>query len=242
MATLRSVLVPLFSGMVLTTAIGWQFASVSSEEAARYSAQDRPLAALLPEPDGMWRVEKLQLGKDANETESALRALQCDSYIHSRYINGNTWFSVYVAYWTPGKMPVYYVARKTPDACWPRSGMECTGAEFRLRIDCGDVRLKPAEMRVFSQPQGNGSGDIHVLFWLLVDGESFDYGQKFDATFDPIRWWREMIKEYTSGGKPNLYFVRIIANEPLPQMISREEMLKQVVRGLASIGLAESNN
>lgn len=236
---MRISIVIVLGALVLALAIGWQFARGNAVAPAMARLPAKSLVGLLPDNDPAWRVEKLQLGATEFETEYALRALQCDDYVYNRYVKGDKWFSVYVAYWSPGKMPVYYVARKTPDACWPRAGMECVAAQFGVPLQVAELTMQPAQVREFKGRFAIDTRDVHVLFWLLVDGKAFNYGTAVDATFSVVRWWRDMLHDITTASKPRIYFVRISANHPVAGLITQEPLLQRIMHQLGKIGLTE---
>ena len=135
-----------------------------------------------------WASRDLPLGPSEFLSSEVEKVLNYDEVINREYQRGSDRFGVYVAYWSAGKMPVQLVASHTPDRCWTENGWRCLDMRFKQRGFFAGMDVAPAEWRLFEPPLGGAP--TYVLYWHLVDGETYDYGERFNAVPDPVRWWR----------------------------------------------------
>jgi hypothetical protein len=108
------------------------------------------LAAILPKDVEGWAAAEESLGATESINEATLKALNLDDYVYRRFRRGTVSFTVYAAYWAPGRMPTRLVASHTPDRCWTENGMRCVDMQFRQSNRIGTETLLPAEYRVFT--------------------------------------------------------------------------------------------
>ncbi len=189
------------------------------------------LAEVLPADLPGWTVQDRELGETEAVRAAADKQLQFDDYVFRTYEKGRLTFDIYVAYWAPGKMPVQMVASHTPDRCWTENGWTCTHMKFAVPVRESGFELKPAQVRTF-ELEGQ---DRHVLYWHLVDGEPYDYGQRFNDTPDPRRW----LAGFWNGlweGQPEQYFIRLSSTLGFKELW-HEPVFLEVMDGLAKLGL-----
>ena len=62
-----------------------------------------------------------------------------------------------------------------------------------LRCPPDRSKLFPAQWRVFTPP--GQSNRQYVLFWLLVDGNPYDFGHQLNTIPNPVKWWRNVVEE-----------------------------------------------
>lgn len=223
-----ALLLPL---LVLLAAVAVQFAVVFHE-----TPEPRPahLNRFVPRvAGGGWRTREVPLGPTEFLQGEVEKILNFDESVHREYARGAVKFAVYAAYWGPGRMPTQLVASHTPDRCWTENGWECLDMRFKESRSAAGMPLQPAEWRLFRSPVGS---ETHVLFWLLVDGRIYDFGSRFTAVPDPVRWWRDAIAQHFRGSREQ-YFVRVTSNVPFEE-IWNESGFQEVMRGLAQLGLA----
>ena len=140
---------------------------------------------------------------------------------------------MYVAYWGAGKMPTRLVASHTPDRCWTENGWRCLAMKFKQRQNFGTVALQPAEWRLFEPPLGGAP--VYVLYWHLVDGRIYDYGERFNNVPSPVRWWKDAVEQALHGSQEQ-YFIRLTSSEPLENLWN-DPGFAQVLTGLSQLGL-----
>jgi hypothetical protein len=97
--------------------------------------------------------------------------------------------------------------------------------------------LQPAEWRMFEPP--DGGNPTYVLYWHLVDGRIYDYGGRFNAIPDPVRWWKDAVQQVFLGSREQV-FIRLTSNEPL-ERLSSDPGVVEVLRSLERLGLSEKN-
>lgn len=222
-----SLLVPL---LVLIAAVALQFVNLAGEPPIPRPAHLGEYVA--PAPEG-WRSRELPLGPNEFLQEQVEKILNFDEVAHREYSRDGARFTVYIAYWGPGRMPTRLVASHTPDRCWTENGWTCVEMRFKEAHKLGDVALQPAEWRLFKSPSGQ---QTNVLFWHLVDGRIYDFGSRFTAIPDPVRWWKDAIRQAFRESSEQ-YFVRVTSNVSFAQLWE-DRGFQRVMQGLAELGLA----
>ena len=222
----------LFVGLgsiLLVAAVALQF-GFRSGVAAR--ARPPHLQENIPMTLEGWTVHDEPLGPSEAVAASAVKTLNLDEYVYRAYTKGSTRFAIYAAYWAPGRMPTRLVASHTPDRCWTENGMRCLDMKFKLPVTVGDRALLPAEWRVFAAPGGEVT---HVMYWHLVDGELYDYGDRFSAIPHPWLWWQNTVTQAMRGSLEQ-HFFRVTANVSFEQLL-REPGFEAVMGQLGTLAL-----
>ncbi len=193
------------------------------------------LGATLPEAVTGWEAADEPLGPTEFLQTAVEKSLNYDDMVNRVYRSGGRSFGVYVAYWSPGRMPVQKVASHTPDRCWSENGWTCEAMRIDHQLKAGDQRLLPARWRLFRPPVGGGAKQ-YVLYWHLVGGDLYDYGDGFNQRPDPLQWWRDTV-HYALKGSSEQYFIRIMSAQPLEDL-QGDAGFQEVLRALAKLGLA----
>lgn len=166
---------------------------------------------LLPKIEDMpgWKVEYLPIADTPEMKAKVDEELNYDDAVFAVYTRGLERVSVYIAYWSPGKMPHRLIATHTPDVCWVGGGWKTEAAESGLRLTVdGERSLMPCEAREMTL---NGNRE-HVLFWHIANGESVSYGTRGVAP------WYAFITDLFSRNlnqRPEQFFVRLSSPRPL---------------------------
>lgn len=192
------------------------------------------LLTTVPTSASGWHGRNVPLGANefvANEVE---KVLNYDEVVNREFTRGGQTFAVYVAYWGAGKMPTRLVASHTPDRCWTENGMLCLEMKFKQPGTFEGIALQPAEWRKFEAARGGKS--IYVLYWHLVEGRLYDYGNRFNAVPSPLLWWKDAVQQAFLGSREQ-YFIRLTSSEPL-ENLWHDPGFAEVVRGLTRLGLA----
>ena len=159
---------------------------------AGWSAKDRPIA------------ESEELKQAVNELLNFDDAVFVDYVAHT-----GERISIYIAYWTPGKMPHRLVATHTPDVCWVAAGWKKEAeAKVTNLISPSGMMIPSGESRIFS---ANGAPE-HVWFWHLVGDESKSYG-----TGSNPPWHAALFDLFRKGlnQREEQFFIRLSSNRPL---------------------------
>jgi len=223
-----AIFIPL---IVLAAAVGVQFATVFRDVPRPRPAHLNQYVAHSLEG---WRSREVPLGPNEFLEGQVSKILNFDEAVHREYTRGAVTFAVYVAYWGPGRMPTRLVASHTPDRCWTENGWTCLEMRFKEAHSVESIPLQPAEWRLFRSPAGD---NVNVLFWHLVDGRIYDFGSRFTAIPDPVRWWKDAIRQAFRGSREQ-YFVRVTSNVPFTE-IWDDPAFERVMHGLAELGLAQ---
>jgi Protein of unknown function (DUF3485) len=195
--------------------------------------RDTPLADYLPLQAGGWIGEDRPIA----ETEALVGAVQ--ETINYReallraYRKDAVEFTVYLAYWEPGRMSSREIAFHIPDKCWTSVGWKRTAADYHDRRDLAGLELAPAQFRIFEA----GEQRQHVLYWHIFNGRTILYnpdGSPGDLT---------MLTDLLHRGlrqKGEQYFIRIASNTPLENLwpdrgfLEIMELVAQLGPGLTS--------
>jgi hypothetical protein len=163
------------------------------------------------------------------------RTLNYDDYVYRSFSRAGASVGVYVAYWSPGRLPVQKVASHTPDRCWTENGWSCPEQKFDVPLTAAGKPLRPAQWRRFLPPGNNGAPQ-YVLYWHLVGRGQYDYGKRFNARPDMMKWWRDTI-DYAFRGSDDQYFIRLTSDRPFEEIWGDPGFL-QVIDALSKLGIA----
>lgn len=221
------------AAILLLTAVAVQFlrpANLAYNGDARVVGK---LAEVLPRQlPGGWTGTDLPLGESELLRKRTETLLQFDDYVYRRYANAEKSFSIYIAYWNPGKMPTRLVSLHIPDRCWVENGWTSRQSRNRQAVFAADD-LPPCEWRIFSAP--GSTQEIFTVFWLLVDGVPFGFGPGANRIPDPFAWWAGVIKE-ARGEKAAHLFVRLTSDSPLESLVQLSAW-SELAAALKQIGL-----
>jgi len=223
-----AILVP---AIVLVLAVGAQALGRLRETPV---TREKHLAALVPLELPGWSGKDVPLGPNEFIAGEVEKVLNFDDALNREYSRGAKSFAVYVAYWGYGKMPTRLVASHTPDRCWTENGWRCLEMKFKQEERFEGETLQPAEWRLFEPP--GGGKPTYVLFWHLVEGRVYDYGERFNAVPDPFLWWKDAVQQAVMGSREQ-YFIRLTSSAPLETLWS-DPGFGEVLRGLKAIGLS----
>lgn len=136
--------------------------------------------------------------------------------------------TVYIAYWSPGQVPVSQVAAHSPDACWPGSGWSpLPAAPANVPFNSDGKRLPPPEYRTFTREQLLQ----HVWYWHLYDGRSITQSDPRSAiTLLKLAW------NYGFRTAGEQMFVRISSNRPWDE-IRDDALVTGIIAQLKPFGL-----
>ena len=219
----------LLAGFSLATVLVGFFV-LNTHGPSRESGPPPDMNALLPLAPAGWdivRTEDLYQFTPVLETEHLIQR----TYVRRRVTTKGDdplQITVYLAYWTPGKVPVSLVAAHTPEACWPGGGwitqpVTPVGHPFLV----SGHALPPPEFRAFTN-----SGFLqNVWYWHLYDGRSITQKDPRSAVALLQLAWRYGFR--TSGEQ---MFVRVSSNHPWDH-INAEPLLVEILRGLQPFGL-----
>jgi hypothetical protein len=193
------------------------------------------LASRFPTQIPGWECRNEKLGPTEFTQEAAKDTLNFDDYIFRSYARPGQSFTLYAAYWRPGRMPVQRVEEHTPDTCWVDAGWRREKAKAAEVLRAGGVTLRPAQWRKMSFPGNNRVQ--YVAFWHLVDDRLYIQGEYLNSIPSPLAYWREAMYR-AIGGQREQYFVRLTASVPF-SAFEADPGYQEILRALARLGLAE---
>ena len=223
----------ILPGTVLCTAVVLQGMNLFHETPR---AREAHLAQTVPLELSGWNGRDVPLGANEFMSGEVEKVLNYDEVLYHEYSRAGDTFTVYVAYWGAGKMPTRLVASHTPDRCWTENGMHCVQMKFKQPGTFEGAALQPAEWRMFEPP--NGGAPIYVMYWHLVAGRTYDYGERFNDVPDPLLWWKDAVQQAVLGSREQ-YFIRLTSSGPLENLWS-DPGFAEVMRGLGRLGLTKS--
>lgn len=224
-----SLVVPAVTLMTAVAMQGINFFRESPHPRAAHLAQSVP--ASLPG----WTARDVPLGATEFIASEVEKVLNYDEVVNREFTRDGENFGVYVAYWGAGKMPTRLVASHTPDRCWTENGMRCVEMKFKQTGIFGGAPLQPAEWRLFERPQS--AKPIYVLYWHLVEGRIYDYGERFNNVPSPLLWWKDAMQQALLGSREQ-YFIRLTSDAPL-ENLSDDPGFAEIIRGLERLGLSQ---
>jgi Protein of unknown function (DUF3485) len=231
--TLKRMVLAVAAAMLLLTAVAVQYfrpIDLAYEGSAQVVGK---LAEVLPRHlTGGWSGMDLPLGESELLRKRTEALLQFDDYVHRRYANAERSFSIYIAYWKPGKMPPRLVSLHIPDRCWVENGWTCLQSRNR-QTSFAAADLPPCEWRIFTAP--GSEQKIFTVFWLLVDGRPHEFGSGSNRIPNPFAWWAGVLKE-ARGDKAAHLFVRITSDRPLENLVQTSAW-PEMAAALRQIGL-----
>lgn len=227
----------LISGLVvLVVAISLQVFSprdLSAGDTRSHRAVGH-LTGKLPTSIAGWQARDEPLGASEAMTGQVAAVLNYDDYVYRVFTRGDVHLGLYVAYWRRDRMPVSRVTSHTPDRCWTANGWNCESMQFDEVVVLSDSRrLQPAQGRLFVSPANTQE---HVLFWHLVEGKAYDFGDRFTSFTHPGKWLRDTLL-YATLGSAEQYFVRLTSNRSFSELRG-DPGFQEVLRALAGLGLA----
>ena len=228
--TMKQVL-PLATGLVLAGAILLQLAA--RLKPVPEGSLAAPLAELVPADLPGWEVINLDLGPTESVTARSHQLLNLDDFVHRQYRRGDRVFTVYVAYWEPGKMPVRLVNQHTPDRCWTEAGWVCADREWNVERSAMGRPLQPGQWGLFEL------GDVknYTYFWHIVGGVAHWYGGERLNTKSSLTTVWEDIRKFGLNVHREQFFVRVTSPQPM-DALWEQDGFNQIMAELADLCLA----
>jgi hypothetical protein len=225
------------AALVLAGALAVQTLTLRDSKAGDLTPAVRPirLADQFPLSLGAWRGRDEPLGPNESTQSEVARTLNYDDYVYRIYESNGQHLGVYVAYWSPGRMPLQKVASHTPDRCWTENGWTCDEMRFRETVASGAEMLRPANWRRFTPPSG-GAKPEYVLFWHLIGDQLYDYGDRFSARPDVRKWWRDTLRFAFTGSEAQ-YFIRVTSDRSF-ETLRQDHAWGELVAILGRLGLS----
>ena len=222
---------------VLVAGVALQWLNIRNIKEGDRTAEAHPvrLGERMPRTLSGWRGRDEPLGPNEVTRTAAERILNYDDYVFRVFEKDGRQVSVYIAYWAAGRMPLQKVASHTPDRCWTENGWRCEDMRFEEPVAAGKVRLRPSQWRRFVPP-GNPGSQQFVVYWHLVGDRLYDYGMRFNARPDFVKWWRDTL-EYAFSGSDAQYFIRLTSDRPFEEL-KGDPGWEELLAALAKLGLA----
>lgn len=223
-------------GVTLLCGLGLQIGGIRDSKRGDTESVVRPigLSDQIPLVVSGWTGRDESLGSTEFLESVTERNLNYDDMVNRVYQRPGEEFGVYIGYWSPGRMPVQKVASHTPDRCWTENGWFCI--DYRRDVDltaASGAQLYPSQWREFRPPSSQDS--TYVLYWHLVGGDLYDYGEGLNKSLGPIAWWKETL-HYAFKGSADQYFIRLTSNRPFDE-IWEESGVQEVVEALVGLGV-----
>lgn len=219
----------IFSLLIVTVALVFTSAEKSDPN------EIPQLETMLPKHLPGWNVEDLPVGETEEVKQKMGELLNYDAAIFRKYTKGFIEVEVYISYWVAGKAHYRLVYGHTPDICWVNAGWvpAVQDASYRYLLPGNEtVEFKEAQYREFKI----GKEHLRVLFWQLLDGEPFTYG---NFTYPPATAMFTDILERGFDQKPEQWFIRISANVDFDQL-DRDLGFRELMKSMSNFGLNDA--
>jgi hypothetical protein len=187
-----------------------------------------PLADYFPREMAGWHGEDRPLA----ETEAAQGAVReirnYDEAFLRFYKKDGQEFSLYVAYWQPGKMTSHEVAGHIPDKCWVAAGWRRTAADYHYQHAQAGLPLAPAQYREFELQNVRQ----YVIYWHMFNGRAIVYNP--DGTPDKLSKLTDLFRRGLRQ-KGEQYFIRIASSTPLDRLWG-DDGFQEILELVAPLG------
>ncbi len=221
--------------VILLAVIGIQFASYLTP--VPESTLTQKLDILIPSTLPGWEVKDLDLGSTESVTARSHSLLKLDDFVHRSYSRGDRSFTVYVAYWESGKMPVRLVNQHTPDRCWTEVGYICTDRKWNIERTVNGKQLQPGQWGIYELNDFKN----YTYFWHIVGGEVHWYGGNRVNTRSSLSTVWEDFRKFGLNVHREQFFVRIVSAQPMDDLWD-EAGFNTVLSDLADLCLAKVEN
>lgn len=166
------------------------------------------LSDMMPQQMAGWTVVNRPIADSPELLQMVEKVLNFDSALHRVYTQGNKEFTLFAAYWLPGKIHPSLVDAHTPDVCWVANGWSMDYLPALNDVVCSDVVIPINNHRRFY----TNNQQMTVLYWHL-DGSAFRENQSVAERFlslkqKILRRFNQVFDSITQSARPQL-FVRI---------------------------------
>lgn len=209
---MKKLVFPLCALFILTTAVGFQIYSASRP--APEAPPREPLKEVVPSAIPGWTVEDLDLGPTESVVARSHSLLRLDDFVHRVYTGPQGRFSVYIAYWKPGKMPVRLVNQHSPDRCWTEVGWVCTDREWNVMKEVKGRPIQPGQWGTYEL---NGFAQ-ETYFWHIVGGKAHWYGGERLNTRTSVSTVLKDLMNFGQQNQQEQFFVRIVSQQSLDEL------------------------
>jgi hypothetical protein len=211
--------------VLLAAATGLQILPSRESNAVKRGA---PLAEYFPREMAGWHSEDRPLAETEEQVKAVERILQYDEAILRIYRKGDQEFSVYVAYWRPGKMPAREIAFHVPDQCWVSVGWKERAADYHYQREFEGRWLAPAQYREFD----GLNGCQYLLYWHILNGRAILYSS--DGTHSQLTTLNALLR-HGLRHKGEQYFIRIASRSTFDELWN-EEGFQEIMELIAPLG------
>ena len=184
----------------------------------------------LPVVAGGYTITDQPIASTPEMQKAVNEMLNYDEAVFRTYSGNGISFSVYAAYWSPGRFHPRLISIHTPDVCWLGNGMTQVKADFNYQLKIDGKPLWYGQYREFT---ANGV-QTNVVYWHILNGKLSGYAegpnslsQDFFATM-----WRDMHE-----GIGEQYFIRISSPVPFVTLL-RDPIFIEVLRHFEPVLLA----
>ena len=217
--------------LILVAGVGVQL--LSRFQPVPESSLKQPLEEVIPDNVPGWEVENLDLGPTESVTERSYNLLRLDDFVHRQYRRGDKSFTVYIAYWKPGKMPVRLVNQHSPDRCWTEVGWTCTDREWNVERSVNGRELQPGQWGVYELNDYKN----YTYFWHVVGGKVHWYGGERINTQSSLTSVWEDFRKFGLNVHREQFFIRVVSREPMDDLWN-EPVFQEIMGNLADLCLA----
>ncbi len=218
--------------LILLSALGLRgyFALVPPPEPTLHQA----LAEIVPSQLDGWEIHDMDIADSPESSARISDFLNFDDAIFRLFQKDDTFVSLYIAYWTPGKVSYRWAGAHTPDTCWVLNGWTRTDRAYSIPFDHAGQPFEPAEFGVYEKDENTQN----VYFWHLIGGKAYSYNQKgtpniLGALID--------IKKHGLNLRQEQFFIRLSSNKRIEELKNMSGF-SEILEGLEKLGLTEKTS
>lgn len=128
-----------------------------------------------------WSMQYLPIADTPEVQAKVNELLNYDDAVYAVYTKGTERVSIYIAYWTPGKMSQRLIAGHTPDVCWVGSGWKILQAESgnseKPKAEVGREGLNPGARKFRDLTLESSAPAVRLFSTLESEISGFDVGR-----------------------------------------------------------------
>ena len=199
----------------------------------------QPIAEVVPTEVSGWTSKDLPLAATESMQETVNRILQFDQYVYRLYEHEDTQVTVYVAYWSPGKVTTTDAGVHNPDSCWVNAGWTRVERKHGLEVTLKEGALVPFEYGVYQMEESR----LPVIFWHIVGGEINRYEEQKEGWRDGLMGRIDRLplvlgdlKKYGLNQRREQMFIRITANKSFGELFKDPNFLR-LLEALKPLGI-----
>ena len=180
-----------------------------------------------------WVFTERAIADTPEMRKAVAELLNFEQGVYREFEKAGVRISIYLTYWSPGRMSQRSVGGHTPDVCWVASGWR------NLLEQAGTINYEAGgRLKIVMQNRIFKLDDLteYVAFAQIVSGRSVSYGDGRGPA------WYALVEDLVKHGfsqREEQFFIRISSNRPIAQILSKGPAERSLSNLGAVLELAE---